>query len=617
MSKFLIYVSKDKDATRVGGTDSVRAAMQESAPLEMGMKTFSYDGIQVACSGKVSVHLDESQGLLFILTGYFRRAGASVTYSDDAKNLQPLFDELNEPLKSDFEGCFSLVVCHLPSLTVSLVTDRFGTHPLYYSLDQRHVAVSSGKYLLFPWLDELSVPSRALTDTFWLGFTRAPESMISGIAKVKDNCLLKITGDGAEETCLKRCPLVMKPEEDLDFDSTVSSIEAALEDEFVTLGKKVERVAVLLSGGVDSSILAAYASKHFADCVAFSCEIEGFDNPELKRAQYVAEKLGLKHHVVRLNLDDLGGIFSEVVVMLEGPSRHINNIVVRRIFQEIRGFDAIIGGDGADALFGTRTNRTIVNIEKKIKRIDRIPALLKSCIAMLLRGVGFRKHKHLEKILTNDIEYLISNLFTIDYTEQEIAVARKLGASTFSDIPLGTYQSSGLVGKSIEANFSLFLRAMLERNTRLSYDTDIPIYYPFLTESMFEVSRRLPYTHRFDKAENAKPALREICRRMIDSSVIEWPKIGFETPEKTWMTHQLKSYLDRVLMNEGEIAKVLDCQLSSDDVAVVEASNRIIWWLITLDASLRDAVTQAGKWKHHRALAGSGKGQRLQEQIVE
>lgn len=603
MSKFLVYMNIGRETGSEVAPESVYAVLQESTPSEVNIYSFSQDCIQVAYSGKVSIHLDEPLGLLFILSGYFRRPGFSSVYSDDAKDLPPLFGENNDPLKDDLEGCFSLVVCHLSSFDVRLMTDRFGTRPLYYVSGERHVAVSSETFLLLPWVERLAISSAALTNSFWLGFCRAPESLISGIAKVHDNSVVKIASGGEIENHVKRRPLVVEPDDTLDFDDVVRRTEKALEDEFSSLAKKVKRVAVLLSGGVDASILAAYAKEHFADCVAFSCEIEGFDNPELKRAVYVAEKLGLQHQVVKLKLNDLDGIFSEVVSMLEAPSRHINNIVVRRLFQEIKGYDAIIGGDGADALFGTKTNRTIVNIEKKIALAGRVPDRLKPIVLMILERISPRKGGFLKRILANDLESLIGKLFTIDYEERQVAVAGKLGVSRFSGIPLNAYESSNLVGKSLEANTALFLRCMLERNSKLSNDSSIPVYYPFLSEAMLQISRQLPYKHRFDEAGNAKPVLREICKRRIDSSVIEWPKIGFVTPEKAWLTNELKPHLDRVLANEGGINKVLGLNLDRHDIAVIEASNRIIWWLITLDACLLEAAAQSDKWPKERVLA--------------
>lgn len=88
--------------------------------------------------------------------------------------------------------------------------------------------------------------------------------------------------------------------------------------------------------------------------------------------------------------------------------------------------------------------------------MSRLPAPLKAVVSGIFKGLKLKKGQHLEKMLTNDLESLLCELFTINYGEQETVNAGKLGVSRFLNIPFGTYKSSSTVGKSIEANFSLF-----------------------------------------------------------------------------------------------------------------------------------------------------------------
>jgi asparagine synthetase B (glutamine-hydrolysing) len=174
----------------------------------------------------------------------------------------------------------------------------------------------------------------------------------------------------------------------------------------------------------------------------------------------------------------------------------------------------------------------------------------------------------------------------VDYAPEDLAIAKKLSVGAFSKIPGDYYRSVDIVGRSMEANFTLFLNTMLVRNTRLSADSGIPVYYPFLSERMLEIARRLPFKLRFDQSGNAKPTLREICRRNLDSAVIEWPKIGFVTPENEWLRDDLRSYLDIVLSNTGGISKVLGVSFGKADAQVIKKSARLGWWLMTLDRAL-------------------------------
>lgn len=91
--------------------------------------------------------------------------------------------------------------------------------------------------------------------------------------------------------------------------------------------------------------------------------------------------------------------------------------------------------------------------------------------------------------------------------------------------------------------------------------------------------------------------MREICKLRIDPTLIEWPKICFVTPEKTWLTSDLIHHLNRVLSNECGDTKVLGYELVSHDIEAVKASARLMWWLMTLDASLLEIEARFLRWK--------------------
>ena len=203
MSRFLISINKGKDADCEIPVGSVKAILQESMLADERIQTFSHGDIKVAFSEKVSIYLDEHQKRLFILSGYFRRPGSLSVYFDEAKDLVSVWDENRDPLNDELEGSYSLVVCYLNSPDILLMADRFGTRPLYYSSSERQSAVSSEVLCLLPWQDSLRISSTALSSSFWLGFCRAPETMISGILKVPDNGVVKVGASGNIETFLR------------------------------------------------------------------------------------------------------------------------------------------------------------------------------------------------------------------------------------------------------------------------------------------------------------------------------------------------------------------------------------------------------------------------------
>lgn len=585
MADFLISVGPDRAPQaetyyQVQGKDNLHSTGLLARSQRRGAVTVEY-------SKDVSVCVDESRDILFVLAGYFRLSGSQGGYSTIPEELMPLYSEKDRSFKRYLEGSFAIAAFEFTTGVLSLLTDRFGTHPLFYHHGGPRIIAGTRERLLMPLVPNTSISADALEDSFWLGFPRAPHSLVREISKIPDNSLFSLGTHGIVAS-FTHYPDVLSiaPDDTLEMEDVVEEMEAALDQEFQRISRGADKVAVLLSGGVDSSIMASLAKKHFKECVAFSCEIEGFDNPELERAKYVVGLLGIQHEIIKLERSQLTGIFNDVVSMLDGPSRHINNLVVRRIFQGIHDFDAIIGGDGADALFGKTTNRTIINLAEKKSVVDRIPAFLRKGIAFMLEKVNFSKRDQLINLLTQDLDWFICSLFTVDYAPEDLALAKKLNVGAFSKIPGDYYRSVDIVGKSMEANFTLFLNTMLVRNTRLSADSGIPVYYPFLSERMLKIARRLPFKLRFDQSGNAKPTLREICRRNLDSAVIEWPKIAFVTPENEWLRDDLRLYLEVLLSNAGGISRVLGVSFDETDREVIRKSARLGWWLMTLDLAL-------------------------------
>lgn len=523
------------------------------------------------------------EGLCAVLDGYFRPVADIRAYSTTAKALLDWHRDSGQPL----EGSFSAVIHDQQRNVVTLVTDRFGTRPLYYFLREGYLHTATRLADLVNEPESLTIPADALSESRALGFVRAPNTLISGIRRVPRNARITVDLNTGEESCEPfPDPLINHGPKNGTLGRLKTEVRTALEQECTQLAKQAESVAILLSGGIDSSILAAIASDTFKRCIAYSCEIEGFDNPELERARFVAEKLGIEHRVVKLRRSALPQLFDEMVDLTEGPSRHINNLVTLCLFKEIKGVDVILGGDGADALFGSGNQQTVFNLEKKLRVISKLPVWIRKITGSGLQVFSNPKLSQLRKLLTRDLDWFTRQVFVIEYPLREEILANRLGLSPNESIQAAPKQSDSAVGRSIEVNFELFLNSMLIRNSQLSSMTGAPLCYPFLTDAMIALSKQVPDSLRFDEQGNAKPVLRALCDDLLGPAVTGWPKMGFVTPEKTWLDNDLSEKLDRLYSNTGGLGKLLGWNLKQQDIETLKRSTRLLWWLLTLDESL-------------------------------
>ena len=113
--------------------------------------------------------------------------------------------------------------------------------------------------------------------------------------------------------------------------------------------------AIALSGGLDSSLIAAIAKQYNPDIHLFTGTIDSADAPDLPMAELMAEFLGLEHHIYRITDKDISGIIPDAVWYLESfdedcISGIIANYYVSRMVKEYS--HNVMVGEGADELFG-------------------------------------------------------------------------------------------------------------------------------------------------------------------------------------------------------------------------------------------------------------------------
>ncbi|MBT3363105.1 MAG: hypothetical protein HN929_02195 [Chloroflexi bacterium] len=112
---------------------------------------------------------------------------------------------------------------------------------------------------------------------------------------------------------------------------------------------------VALSGGLDSSIIAAIAKQFNPDLQLFTVTVDSAPGPDLKNAELMAKYLGLDHHIYRITDDDIASFIPESIWYLESfdedcISGILSNYYASRLAKEYT--DAVLVGEGADELFG-------------------------------------------------------------------------------------------------------------------------------------------------------------------------------------------------------------------------------------------------------------------------
>ncbi len=274
--------------------------------------------------------------------------------ANDSEVILHLYEELGPKAVEQLDGMFAL--CITDGNSLFLARDPLGIKPLYYGKDPKGTLVFSSEIQSFPHnVSEI----REFPTGSWYhsehGFSRYYE-----IPEVETNV-------------------------DADEEAIVADIRATLEQ---SVGKHLMSdvpVGVFLSGGLDSSIIAALATKRLSPLHSFTTGTP--DSPDLNAAKVMSEHLGTIHHVYELTEEDIVDHLPMIISRLESFDQDLVRTSVPCYFTSMlaaRYVKVILTGEGADELFAGYTY---------YKDIDRPEILARELRASLagLHNVGLQR----------------------------------------------------------------------------------------------------------------------------------------------------------------------------------------------------------------------------------
>lgn len=439
--------------------------------------------------------------------------------------------EILQSVLGSFAACFH----DLDTGEVLLLRDRLGTRPLFYAkLGGRLLVASECKALQALGLP-LEVDPAALREAMVYRWVTGESCLLSPAVRVPEAHLVQFkAGHPAQTRRYWRLRIDPEPLDDDAFQRYQEEIEGALRACLRRLNTGSPRVGVLLSGGVDSSILTALAREEFGSCVAFAGRIDGFDNREFRRAGTVAAHLGVEFRGVEIDVGKIPQDLPYVVRRLEETPRHPNNLVLVQLLRQAgKEVDVLLQGDAADTLFGLDTKRHLRNFGRKREKLQWLPPRILRAGAGLLERIPFRRAWEAARVLAWDESQFIRYADAILYKPR---VRSALGLSLLDPSAWESgdwHPQPYLEGTQRVHLMSTGIEGSLIRHDRLSRPEGIESLAPYLSPEAIGVASRIP--RELCEGKTDKPVLRALCDRYLPAEVSRWPKIGFDIPRRDWL----------------------------------------------------------------------------------
>ena len=441
------------------------------------------------------------------------------------------------------DGMFALALLDTATGELLLARDRSGQKPLY-------VARLAGGGFAFaselrPLLDVQGVDARISPDALLLylalGFLPAPYTLRAGITQLLPGETLRLSADGSEQRGRFTRPLGPGPVDPSlrDFDTAVAALEGVLSDAVRAHLISDVPVGVLLSGGVDSSTVAAMAARHVAKLRTFSVVHRDPRYDESAAARAVAERIGSEHHEIELPEEGLSEADLDVLVDHHGdPFADSSSLNVLRLSREMRRHVTVaLSGDGGDEVFAGYPRFAF---QRLLDPLSHVPAPLLRAAARAGSALGSERARQGARACA--IAAMPRARRFVAYT------------SLFWPEEATTLLQPGIVGAAPGASLDRLLDErgassdvdpvaaahwleqqlvlpddMLTKVDRMAMSASLEVRPPLLGTTVLDFAAALPFPLK-NRGREGKRVLRALARRLVPPWVVDRPKQGFALP---------------------------------------------------------------------------------------
>lgn len=312
-------------------------------PLPRSDQPLHTEDVTVIFNGEIYNHR--------LLRSQLQACGVTFTSSGDTEVIAHGFEKWGVSLFEKLEGMYAIILLDRRSGTVFVTRDLFGIKPLYMQQDPDGRLSFASEVKALPSYRNPNFHEDTLFDMLTWGFQVSDLSFFDEVSHFPPGAVLRIdrNSDGTLSTMLTdrhRLRTVYNGE------AKGRPIRRVLEDSVQDHLIADVPVAIALSGGLDSSIVAALAARQ-SPLTAFTLTLTDEKDEEVHHAALVCRKFGLTHRVLRMEVINFEGLLGEIAHHLEEPIANINVMLTYGLAAAVsqNGFKAILMGEGGDEIF--------------------------------------------------------------------------------------------------------------------------------------------------------------------------------------------------------------------------------------------------------------------------
>ena len=480
--------------------------------------------------------------------------GHRLTTGSDIEVVPHLVEEHGLDAFVRLRGMFALLVIDRQAGEVLLARDRLGEKPLAYwsSGDALFIASEQGA-LVRAGIVPVEIDRSLLGPYLLHGYTPEPRSLIAGVRKVPAAHVVRIRLSDGDITDYR----YWNPIDAIgDAELTDADLTAAIEDAIVSTCTSDVPVGIALSGGLDSSMVAAIATRARTDLHAFTIGYSTSGHDESALAQDLAARLGIPCHTTILHTDEIAGDFARVCGARDEPISDIAGPALSAVPRAAHeaGVPVLLTGIGGDELFWgydwirqlaawmtTYLAESAIGADVSRARFTPQPANLQARVDWVLGVGGRRTDGRMRSFVAGGARAESVPLPFYQFQPGHATICRAMGQL----LGAGAADSTAEFRGSPRADLMGALYTIASNDTYLRVNSFVQVdrlAMQYSSESRTPLadgdlvakvlSGRLRSRDHFAPP---KARMRELARGILPDDVIRRPKRGFTPPVRDWV----------------------------------------------------------------------------------
>lgn len=536
------------------------------------------------------------------LRTFLEKRGHTFRTRTDTEAVLHLYEDFGAECTSFLNGIFAIAIWDVRKQELFLARDRLGVKPLYYSeVGGSLIFGSELKALMAHPGVKRDIDPVAVNEYLSFEYVPTPRTILSSVKRLEPGSHLRWNRKRLERQTYWNLSLSRSENRPpVHWRDYVGRLRVMLQDAVRQETLSDVPVGVLLSGGIDSSAVAAMmVSTYPGEVQSFSVAFEEPSFDESKYARMVAEALGTKHHEMTLTADMAAAVVPTLGDLLDEPfgdGSFLPTYILSRFARE--RVKVVLGGDGGDELFAgypqLLAHRATEYYERLVpwwirarlipSMLDRAPVSFSNIsldfkLRRFISGRGVplmaRHHRWLGSFLDEEKDRLFQN-WVRPVLNDTYAPAYRHERECDARLPLN---------RILYDDVKLYLEGdILFKVDRASMAASLEVRVPLLNRTLVDFVSAVPVELKLHRL-TGKFLLKQAMAPQLPKAVIARPKKGFGMPVAHWLQTSLRNFAidmlspDR-LKRQGWFDAAYVQTLLDDHLSHRRDNRKLLWTLL-------------------------------------